>query len=186
VAQCPLLKRGPQPLAATRLRSFVGHVLPEAVDSNIDQNASMNMRSSAAEAAKTKATQRAISPCGTKAFNVASPSSQTSRGLRYHRARKQDREDVEHADVEVRRIHYKSYVDGPRLRRMLSSASAKWSGAVICPAFWCGAFDRWPRWSSLIGSLSRLRAALRFNFFASSRSAARQLAITSSSPSRTE
>jgi Luciferase-like monooxygenase len=26
----------------------------------------------------------------------------------------------------------------------LRSVLAKWSGAVICPALWCGACDRWP------------------------------------------
>jgi hypothetical protein len=34
--------------------------------------------------------------------------------------------------------------NGPGLRRMLSSVLAKWSGAVICPALRCGAYDRWP------------------------------------------
>jgi hypothetical protein len=40
--------------------------------------------------------------------------------------------------------------------------------------------------SSLIGSLSKLRAALRLDLLGSSRSAARPLAITSSSPSHAE
>jgi len=49
----------------------------------------------------------------------------------------------------------------PPRARAFEAVLAIWSGAVICPALRCGASDRWPWWSSLIGSLSRLRAALR-------------------------
>lgn len=42
------------------------------------------------------------------------------------------------------RAAQKSYVDGPSPAKDVEFGSAKWSGAVICPALWCGASDRWP------------------------------------------
>jgi len=32
-----------------------------------------------------------------------------------------------------------------------------WSGTVLCPACWCGGFNRWPWWFPWIGSHSASR-----------------------------
>jgi hypothetical protein len=60
----------------------------------------------------------------------------------------------------------------PPRARGLRMVLATWSGAVIRPARWYGAYGRWPGWSSRIGSLSRLRA-MRVDLFGSSQSTAR-------------